>query len=232
MRCRQNGGFTLVELMITMVISTIIGAALYATYILQQRSYTVQGQVTQMQQNVRAGVDFLTLDLRMAGYDPQAKIGNVGITTATSTAIAFSADMDESGDLGTLAVPAAESEYFGFGLYVKDGIPTLYRASSQTTPLNVAVTPPGAQPLADHIENIEFNYVLASGAVTNAPTAGQLPDIRSVRVSMLARAPRQDTKYVNTDTYTTASGAVWNPPDDGFRRRLIITQVDLRNMGL
>lgn len=218
-------GFTLVELMITLVIASLIAGALYSTYILQQRSYTNQGQVTEMQQNVRVGVDFLTLDLRMAGYDPMAS--NIfGITAANSNSISFTADMDGDGALGN---PATENEYFSFALstYTSNGktIPTLCRSATKT------LAGASCQPMADYIEQIEFYYHFENGSAPTL-TPGTLGNIRSVQVSILARAAKPDTKYTNNITYTTASGATWGPSNDNFRRRLIITHIDLRNMGL
>ena len=221
-----QSGFTLVELMVTLVVSSLIAAALYSTYIVQQRSYQTQSVVNEMQQNVRVALDFLVLDLRMAGYDPQST-GVGGITAANGTTISFTADMDEDGVIGT---PATENEYFGYQLAnrVESGvtIPTLQRPAT----LNAGAS---WQPMADYIEQIEFFYMFENGtAATLTPGAGDLDDIRSVKVSIIARAAKPDNKYTNSDTYTLASGANWTAPGDNFRRRLIVTQVDLRNMGL
>ncbi len=224
---KSRNGFTLVELMITLAISSLILAALYATYILQQRSYTNQGTVTELQQNARVAVDFLTIDLRMAGYDPM-DTGVGGITAATSNSITFSADMDKNGVLGTAATPAAENEHFSYSLVnnVVNGvtIPTLSRSAGMTPAINL-------QPMADYIEQIEFFYHYEDGtAATTAP--GSLNNIRSVEVTMLARAADRDAKYTNATAYTTPSGAVWAAANDNFRRRLLTTRIDLRNMGL
>ena len=63
-------GFTMVELLITMLISGVIMAAIYSAYTAQQRTYLAQQQVAGMQQNIRAGLDIMVRELRMAGYDP------------------------------------------------------------------------------------------------------------------------------------------------------------------
>jgi type IV pilus assembly protein PilW len=225
----NDRGFTLVELMITLAVSTLIAAALYSTYILQQRTYVNQGAVVEMQQNARVAIDFLSLDLRMAGYDPMNNnIG--GITAADSVSISFTADMDKSGGLGTTASLASENEYFSYALAnnVVDGvtIPTLCRSASTSPGIN-------CQPMADYIERLEFRYMYENGtAATTTPAAGTFNDIRAVQVTMLARAAKPDSKFTNTTAYTTASGTVWPAANDGFRRRMLITQIDLRNMGL
>jgi len=50
-----------------------------------------------MQQNLRAGLDTMARELKMAGYDPTLA-GGYGITTATKTVFAFTADLCEDGD--------------------------------------------------------------------------------------------------------------------------------------
>jgi type IV pilus assembly protein PilW len=66
----NDKGFTLVEIMIALALSGIVMAAIYTAFLSQQRSYLAQEQVSEMQQNIRAGVDILTREIRMAGCDP------------------------------------------------------------------------------------------------------------------------------------------------------------------
>lgn len=104
----------------------------------------------------------------------------------------------------------------------------------------------GFQPLADNVEALEFNYIIDNGdagvqdnvlcngntLTALAPTASQRNKLCGIQVSILARAANAAQGYVNTNTYTTASGVVWNPPDDNFRRRLVVTNIQCRNAGL
>jgi len=64
----KKTGATLIELLIALVLSSILVAAFYRTFIDQQKTYTVQEQVADMQQSVRVGVDQITRQIRMAGY--------------------------------------------------------------------------------------------------------------------------------------------------------------------
>ena len=66
----QNG-FTIIEIMIAMVISSALIAAIYQTFHSQQRSYTMQSKAAEMEQNLRSGLYLLTRELRSAGYNPQ-----------------------------------------------------------------------------------------------------------------------------------------------------------------
>lgn len=68
--CRSDGtrGFTLIELLISMALSGIVMSAIYTLFISQSRSYSIQEQVSEMQQNARVAMDRIVRDVRMAGY--------------------------------------------------------------------------------------------------------------------------------------------------------------------
>lgn len=72
-------GFTLVELLIAMVVAIIIGTAMVANYISQQRSATIVRQVAHMQQQLRGAMFILEHDIRLAGYDPTRTQGLFGL---------------------------------------------------------------------------------------------------------------------------------------------------------
>jgi prepilin-type N-terminal cleavage/methylation domain-containing protein len=61
-------GVTLIELMIALVISTTIVAAIYRIFLTQQSAYTVQDDVVDMQQSVRVAVNEMMREIRMAGF--------------------------------------------------------------------------------------------------------------------------------------------------------------------
>jgi prepilin-type N-terminal cleavage/methylation domain-containing protein len=69
----DENGVTLIELLIALVISGIIIAAIYRMFVAQTRSYTVQDQVAEVQQNVRNAMERMLKDLRMAGADDDRK---------------------------------------------------------------------------------------------------------------------------------------------------------------
>ena len=65
---RKDSGFTLIELLVALVVSSALIAALYRTLISQQKTYSVQEQVAETQQNLRVAIDQMTREIRMAGY--------------------------------------------------------------------------------------------------------------------------------------------------------------------
>jgi len=68
----------------------------------------------------------------------------------------------------------------------------------------------GFQPLAENIETVQFQYFDAN----NNPTANP-PDIRMIRVTVTAKTERNDPDYKG---------------GDGYRRRLVVSNVQVRNM--
>jgi type IV pilus assembly protein PilW len=207
-----NHGFTLVELMIAMAVGGIVMAAVMTSFLSQHRSYLAQDEVVTMQQNVRVAMDMLTRDIRSAGYDPT--------------------------EAGLGIIPASDSQTLTFERYddvsnvVETIRYTIYSAYGGTVSAIGRARAIGGgalinQPLAENIEQLEFRYLDEDGNVT-----ANLADIRAIQISLLAVASRPDQNFTNTMTYTTASGAIWDPVDDNLRRRLLITTVQCRNLGL
>jgi prepilin-type N-terminal cleavage/methylation domain-containing protein len=67
-RLRGGKGLTLIELLVAMAISAILIAAIYRTFIGQHKTYMVQEQVVDMQQNVRVAINRMMREIRMAGF--------------------------------------------------------------------------------------------------------------------------------------------------------------------
>jgi type II secretory pathway pseudopilin PulG len=90
---KKKDAVTVIELLIALVLSSILTAVLYRAFISQQRTYTVQDQVAEMQQNARVAIGQMTREIRMAGYggDMLSTFGNVNgfsdIITPASAAI-------------------------------------------------------------------------------------------------------------------------------------------------
>jgi hypothetical protein len=95
--------------------------------------------------------------------------------------------------------------------------------------------------IALNIDALDFAYLDAGGnnlIVGSAVPAGQLADIRSVQISIVARAgksPRHGRSNQNLDDqdYMNQQGAVILPAqNDRFRRIVLTTDVFCRNLGL
>jgi prepilin-type N-terminal cleavage/methylation domain-containing protein len=65
---KKSNGVTLIELLVALVISAILVAGIYRTFIHQQRSYATQEQIADMQQNVRVAINRMIREIRMGGF--------------------------------------------------------------------------------------------------------------------------------------------------------------------
>ncbi|CAK8714086.1 Type IV pilus assembly protein PilW [Candidatus Electrothrix gigas] len=214
----KDKGFTLVEIMVSMAISSLVIAGIYGVYTIQQRSYTVQEQVSEMQQRIRSALDFMTRNIRMAGYDPSG-VCSSDFITANEDTLVFDVCERRTG------VP----EYRITLKYTSTGQLNVTRDNKNTAG-NVL-----PMPLAENVDAFRFSYRDDQGNVTTS-----LNDIKIVEVSMLVRSTYPDPRYTDTITYLPASGNAsdWktaasfssNPPNDNFHRRLLTTSIALRNM--
>ena len=64
----SNKGFTLPEILVSTAIGAIILAALFVSFIMFQRSYELQREMTRNQENGRMTLDFMVEEIRNAGY--------------------------------------------------------------------------------------------------------------------------------------------------------------------
>jgi type IV pilus assembly protein PilW len=242
-------GFTLIEMLIVMAIVGMMMSAVYAVQRMNVRAVDVEEERVEIQQDQRISLDFITRQLRMAGYD-KAESNLPGIVEARSNYIYFTSDLNDDGDLndgpGAVA-PEIEDvdEHVAFCVFDS----TEGRALSYITGSTSGVATTSAAnpvPLAhahgnNHqafapIQDLEFFYTLEDGTTTLSPTAMQLADIRSVEVTILSRADTPDPRWTDNQVYRPASfateGTEWGPYNDNTRRRMMTANVRFRNLGL
>ena len=86
MRRTGRQGFTLIEMMISVVVSSMVIAGLYSIFNLQSRQFLYQDLQMEMHQNVRFATDVLTRSIRMAGFGAGGQVtGYHGSSTDDST---------------------------------------------------------------------------------------------------------------------------------------------------
>jgi type IV pilus assembly protein PilW len=241
---KNNRGFTLVEMMISVAIFGIVMAGIYQTYDSQQKTYIIQEQVIDMQQNQRTALYFLGQELRMAGYDPTSDMTpSPGFVTAAIGEFQITMDLDGDEDHDhdndtneiiryALFNDAGTCDADGNG--ISDTIGAECNLGRENFKADGSGN--GLQTVADNIDAIEFLYILEDGTVTEEPiNDSERADIRGVIVSILARTKNIIKGYRNTKTYRPASneidGTEWGPFDDRYRRNLYITRFKCRNMG-
>jgi len=91
-----ENGFTIVELMIVLLVSSIVLGTAYTVFSSQQKSYTNQQGVTDIQQNLRAGIYFLAREIRLAGYSEDDTNPDGTINTAGPGVFQFTMDINDT----------------------------------------------------------------------------------------------------------------------------------------
>ena len=76
-------GFTLLELLVVILILGVVMAGVYSVYTSQQKSFLIQEDVAEMQQNLRAAMFSMVREIRLAGCNPTGK-ATAGIVTANA----------------------------------------------------------------------------------------------------------------------------------------------------
>jgi prepilin-type N-terminal cleavage/methylation domain-containing protein len=108
----KKNGFTLVELMIAMAIGMVVMLAIYSASDLAQRSSSSVGRKVVTQQDARAVLDLMAMEIRMASFNPARATGiwrnpgNCGALSANqaykgiqnATANAITVEMDLNGN--------------------------------------------------------------------------------------------------------------------------------------
>jgi len=195
-------GLTLVELMITLVLSLLLMAAVYMTYHTQHVTSQVQHQVTSVQQDIRAVAEIIAKDIRNAGCDPNgAGIDSLVATASSSGPITLSLhmDLDEDGTNGSIN----ENIYYDWANN------TLTR-----TDRNAAVGSQ-VQTLARNVTGFGFTYL--DGNYTTAgvtPLAGNENNVEYIQINITMQSDQID------------------PDTGQFINRTLTRQVRLRNAGI
>jgi type IV pilus assembly protein PilW len=112
---KLKGGFTLLELMVTLVITSIVIAVIFSAYTLQQATFRRETMVVAAQQNARSALFLMESEIRMAGYD-RLNTDLFGITDIRNGNLAFTSDNGEFGGADNGTVDNSEESYV-FSLY-------------------------------------------------------------------------------------------------------------------
>jgi type IV pilus assembly protein PilW len=203
----NNKGFTLAELLVGLFVSGIVMTTILSAYHSQNKSYVVQDQVAAMVQNLRAAMDIMIRETRMAGYDPTGT-ANAGIVVANSTSLTVTEDMDGDGSItGDESITYALADSDG------DGDNDLERNSNL---------------IAENIDALDLVYLDEDDSLT-----GVLDEIRSIQITIVAKTGKADPGYLDTAVYSKQGGEpIFGPANDSFRRRRLTAEVKCRNLGL
>jgi prepilin-type N-terminal cleavage/methylation domain-containing protein len=129
---KQQKGFTLVEILISIVVGMVILLAVYAAVVTGQRSTSGIERKVIAGQDARAALELMSVEIQMTSFNPTmtagiwrdpgacgsaaASQGNRGIQAASATSISVEMDVNESG-----AITDASNEVVTY-TYVSDAV--------------------------------------------------------------------------------------------------------------
>lgn len=198
-RVNNEKGFTLVELFIYMAIFIVVLGALYSILITNTKSYSSQENKVEMTQDLRAGLELMVTEIRMAGCDPTG-VGGIGFVddaddryNTDANSIHFTMDIDSDGAI-------ANSEDINYYRNTSGGVQQIVRRMGD-----------GSEPLvAENITGLTLSYRFADGDTgmpdeTDADNTNDLNDIRSVQITITGETAKIDpvTGVKKTRTQTS-----------------------------
>jgi type IV pilus assembly protein PilW len=182
MKRLNRKGVTLIELLVALVICGMVAAGIYQVFIAQSKAYTVQEQVTEVQQSVRSAMEILLRDLRMAGFDNDNILSTVTITSPIANL------SDNSITVNYEYYDKAFAQYQKHTVaYWRDG-----GSSNLIRQLTVNDVARPQETILENVENLNFTYGVDGsddGALDNWVAAGSIGSSKvvAVRVTLTAR---------------------------------------------
>lgn len=211
-RAGGQGGFSLVELLISILLSSMMLSAIYSVYRVQAHSVKLQENRLEAQGYARSILDLMVREIRNAGYAPTGATC-AGILIASAQTLQFRLDANGDGD----CLDADEDITYAYVALTKDvtrtsigGGSTEILTDSNATILQFTYYP------QDCTNN--FSSPVGTGSATCPATpgsnAGTLAAIQRVSISLTIQSKNPDAEFGGQLNMTMTSNA------------------DLRNRGL
>jgi len=189
-------GFTLVEVLIVLAISSILLASVTGVFIRSGRVYTTQNATAALQQEVRLAMEYMVGEMRMAAYNPTRGEDSFAIKTASPIRFRFEADLDENGERAKSTNPAGDCENRSFryslvnrGIQIVCGEGT----SAVSSPTYIL----GGTDANVRVTQLDFAYRDRNNKDTTL-----VSEIRSAVITITAQAPAGSEGWVER-TYRT-----------------------------
>lgn len=127
---REESGFTLSEILVTMMVMTMVLFALYSVFDMSIRVFTVGNDKTEAVENARLGLEKMEREIR-AAY-PQDKVaGNTDLFTSwTANSIAFANDLDGNRKIECLPSGTPPCETIAYDVYQQGSTYSLGRVNA------------------------------------------------------------------------------------------------------
>lgn len=248
-RIDRQRGLTLVEIMVALVISLFLLAGLLQMFIGTRQSSRVQENLSRVQENGRFAIDFLSRNIRLAGYRSRSTIeegknfedkfpgmraiqgtNDDGTNGSDTLTIAFEGESAGQGDIRNCLNTQINSSVTSSNVFTVnyDSTSGKYALRCQSG-AGVA-----AQSILEDIENIQILYgentdgdvFGVADRYVPANNVGSWDRVVSLRISVLIRT--QENNLVAAPQPYSFNGATTTPTDRRLRR-VFTTTITLRN---
>lgn len=187
----RHRGFSLVELMVAITIGLIILAAISAVFVSSKRSYSTQDRLARLQENARFAMQFMTRDVRMAGYSGCVKdLPNVNNTLNVGTNFLFMMNIPLEGIDNADSSSAWSPSGGGKPANMKDGTDAIAIRSgdpSQITNLASAMESESDALVVSSTTGFSDNNIIMVADCSNADVL-QITDVNSPALEHAANA--------------------------------------------
>ncbi len=220
--CKSHRAFSLIELIVAILLSSVVMGAIYSVYRFQTRSLKVQGDRIEAQEYARSVLDLMVREIRNTGYDPTGTGGGCAvIAAANAQTIQFRHNSNADADCDDLD----ENITYNFSLAgCTGGLGNITRkegtnAAVQLTDCNVSDATIFTYFPKDCLFNFSTPVGTPAGGPPVCPTtpgdhAGTLADVQRVTIAVTVLSKNPDPEFGGQLTSTMTSN------------------VDLRNVGL
>ena len=180
MKKNKNIGFSLIELLITVLVLTVVSGAAISMMYQSQFVYTEQSQVADASQELRGAMDQVVRIFRQAGSDPLETNAVQAVTVLGEGHVRISSDL--TGSVPSVTQETLESTGDPDGTLSSLGEVVTFRYDSDAEQLLMDMGY-GEGVLAGNVTAFNLSFFDASGAATSV---GQ--DIALVRINMSGRS--------------------------------------------
>jgi type IV pilus assembly protein PilW len=220
---RAHAGFTLAELLVSMLLSSIIMGGVYSVYRMQSHTMKIQEKRLDAQDYARSVLDMMVREIRNAGYNPMGAVsgtalgtncaggavGAPGVVTAGAQSFRFTYDFQQTAGGG---VPDGKCNA------ADEDITFAWDTSGCTGVLGNITRNGSLNPLTDcNVTSLDIRYFKQDGTELSRPVTGatNLSSIQRVQITLTVQSKNPDSQFGGQQLDAT-----------------LTSNVDLRNRGL
>jgi len=217
---RRQQGFTLIELMVAVTIGLVVAMGFAVSFVNLKSTWGTQDKMSQLQDNERLAMAFLTTSVEEAGYYPNPLAAS---TVAGSTDATYGAMAAGQGLMGTVlngttsaSLSTAYSTASGDGILTCQGgtnatggavtIRNVFHVDTTKHTLNclvyangVTTTAPGAPdaPLVSNVDSMDVRYAIDSDADGSADTIVDASALTTAAAWASVKSVRVTLNFIN-----------------------------------